>query len=259
MGILRGVDTVLRTAIAVPLLAVGLGALCLCAIGTALLGQDQRKIHRWYRYFGRWFMFIGGTELRVHGADQIDPDQAYVIVANHESNWDPPALIAGLQQLIIRFVVKRQLIGIPIFGRTLSLTGNVTVDRSRSRGDVDRLRSSMQGRDSLVSILFFAEGTRSRDGRLTDFKKGAFATALAAGIPILPVAIAGTRYVWTPGSLRVRRAPVIIEVGEPILASEQDFEQRDALRRQTQEVVAKLRASAYASLVSEGYPKPPDL
>lgn len=259
MGILRGVDTVLRTAVALPVLSIGLGILCLGTIGSALLGQDQRKIHRWYRYFGRWFMFVGATDLRIYGADQVDPDQAYVIVSNHESNWDPPAVITGLPGLIIRFVVKRQLIGIPIFGRTLSLSGNVTVDRSRSRGDVDRLRSSMQGRDALVSILFFAEGTRSRDGRLTGFKKGAFATALAAGIPILPVAIAGTRYVWTPGSLRIRKAPVVIEVGEPIAVSDQDFETRDLLRQQTQEIVSKLRANAYARLVSEGYPKPPDL
>lgn len=259
MGILRGLETVLRAAVALVLLVAGLGFLCLGAIACALRGGTQRQIHRWYRWFGRWFMFVGATDLRVYGADQVDLEQAYVVVSNHESNWDPPSLLAALPYLTIRFVVKRQLIGIPIFGRTLSLTGNVTVDRSRSRGDVDRLRSSMQGRDGTVSILFFAEGTRSRDGRLRAFKKGAFATALGAGIPILPIAIAGTRYVWTPGSLRIRRAPVVVEIGEPITVTKQDFEQRDALRLQTQEVVSKLRANAYARLTSEGHPRPPDL
>ena len=226
MGILRGLETVLRAAVALVLLVAGLGFLCLGAIACALRGGTQRQIHRWYRWFGRWFMFVGATDLRVYGADQVDLEQAYVVVSNHESNWDPPSLLAALPYLTIRFVVKRQLIGIPSFGRTLSLTGNVTVDRSRSRGDVDRLRSSMQGRDGTVSILFFAEGTRSRDGRLRAFKKG---------------------------------APVVVEIGEPITVTKQDFEQRDALRLQTQEVVSKLRANADARLTSEGHPRPPDL
>jgi 1-acyl-sn-glycerol-3-phosphate acyltransferase len=189
-------------------------------------------------------MRFGGTRLEVRGTEHIQPGQAYVIVPNHESTWDPPSLVAGLPDLIIRFVVKRPLMQIPIFGQALHRTGNVTVFRTQTSGDAQRIREVMDHRDSDVSILFYAEGTRSRDGSFRPFKMGAFVSALGYGLPILPVATAGTYAIWPKGTLRLRRGTVVIEVGKPIPTEGRTLDDRTALREQTHKAVARLRTRA---------------
>jgi 1-acyl-sn-glycerol-3-phosphate acyltransferase len=253
------IETALRTLVALALVPGALVLLSGVAIVIALLGGSDRRVHRAaYLAFARLCHFVGSTDLHVHGADHIDPERAYVIVPNHESNWDPPTLIAGLP-LLIRFIVKQQMMAIPVFGQALRLTGNVIVERNRSREDVNRIRKGMQERTGGVSMLFFAEGSRSRDGRLHEFKMGAFAAAIAQGLPILPVAVAGSYYVMPPGLIRLRRGPVVLEIGEPVQVEGLVLKDRAVLRDQVRELVAKLRARAYARIRDEGFPVPDDL
>ena len=101
--------------------------------------------------------------------------------------------------------------------------------------------------------MFFAEGTRSQDGALHPFKKGAFATAIGFGLPVLPVAIAGTRPIWPKGKLRVRRGTVAIEVGEPIPIEGLTIDDRAGLRDRTHAVVAELRTVARQRLRDWGF------
>jgi 1-acyl-sn-glycerol-3-phosphate acyltransferase len=223
------------------------------AILRALRGAPVERVHRCYVGFARFGVRVGGTELLVRGADRIAAGQAYVVVMNHESAWDPICVVAGLPDLFLRFVAKGQLIRIPIFGNALALTGNVRVERTRTGGDVSRIREGMGRRDPAVSVLFFAEGTRSRDGALQPFRMGAFATALASGLPILPVAAAGTYAIWPKGTLRLPRRPVAIEVGEPISTDGMTFEDRVALRDRTHAAMVELRAAARQRLRASGH------
>jgi 1-acyl-sn-glycerol-3-phosphate acyltransferase len=236
--------SIARSLVCLSLVSVAVLCYSVMAIALALLGRSAKDVHRAYLGLGRFCMKVAGTPLIVHGAEQMDPGQAYVVVSNHESNWDSLALIAALPQLLVRFVAKRQLLQIPIFGRALRLTGNIIVDRSRSGADLKRIDNQMSVRAEGVSVLFFAEGSRTRDGSFHTFKKGAFATALSHGLPILPVATAGTIPIWPPGSLRIRSGPVAIEIGAPIPVAGLDWNALGALRDQTHEVVGKLRARA---------------
>jgi 1-acyl-sn-glycerol-3-phosphate acyltransferase len=102
----------------------------------------------------------------------------------------------------------------------------------------------MEALDPDVSIFFFAEGTRSRSGQLAPFKKGAFATAILHGLPILPLGIAGTRAIWQPGDPRVHKGCAVLEIGEPIPVDGLSLDDRSRLRDQVHEVVTKLRADA---------------
>ena len=223
------------------------------AIARALMGQSAADVHRAYLGFGRFCMKVGGTRLIVTGAEQIDPGQAYVVVSTHESNWDSLALIAALPQLALRFVAKRQLMQIPLFGWALRVSGNILVERDRSGSDLKRIESQMSKRADTVSILFYAEGSRTRDGSFHLFKIGAFATAaLSHGLPILPVAISGTRRIWPPESPRLSAGPATIEVGAAIPVAGLDWNARSALRDQTHEVVGKLRARARERLRDMG-------
>jgi len=222
------------------------------AIVAAMCGASSRRIHLCYTGFARSGLWIARTRLEVHGAENADPAQAYVVVPNHESNWDPLCIVAALPQVLVRFVAKRQIMQIPVLGQALRATGNVTVIRKPDAGDVRRIRDTMDARDPSVSMIFFAEGTRSRDGSYREFKMGAFASAINAGLPILPVAIAGTYWIWPPETFWFRRGNAVVEVGTPIPTRGLAYEDRTALRDQTREAVAKLRGRARERLRARG-------
>jgi 1-acyl-sn-glycerol-3-phosphate acyltransferase len=240
----ESVDTPLRTAFCLLVLPPGIMLASILGMVLGLLGAPQRCVNIAYTGYARLCLLMGATRLEVNGLDRVDTEQAYVVVSNHESNWDLPSLVAALSQLVVRFVAKKQVMRIPIFGQALRVTGNVRVVRTETAADVERIRKGMARRAREVSVMFFAEGTRSRDGALHPFKKGAFATAIGFGLPILPVAIAGTRAIWPKGKLRLRRGTVAIEVGEPISIDGLTLDDRTTLRDRTHAVVAELRTAA---------------
>ncbi len=244
MVAVANMKTLLRTIFGVPLLCVALILYSALALLFVLFGASARGVQPLYVSLSRLFLRIGGTRLEVRGAENAVPGRAYVLVCNHESGWDPFCIVVGLPQLMIRFVAKQELTRIPVFGSALLRTGNVKVVRSDTSGDTQRLKKGMEARDPAVSILFFAEGTRSRDGILAPFKLGAFATAIDAGLPVLPVALAGTFAVWPKRTARLRSAPVVLAVGSPIETSGLAVEDRGRLRDRVREAVAALRDEA---------------
>jgi 1-acyl-sn-glycerol-3-phosphate acyltransferase len=249
----EAVDTPLRTIVCILVLPPALIVASLVGMVLGLLGASQRRVNIAYTGYARFCLLMGGTRLEVKGLDRLKPDQAYLIVSNHESNWDLPALAAGLSQLIVRYVAKKEVMRIPIFGQALRLTGNVRVVRTQTARDIERIRKGMTRRAKEVSVMFFAEGTRSRDGAFHPFKKGAFATAIGFGLPVLPVAIAGTRPIWPKGKLRLRKGTVAIEVGEPIPIDGLTLEDRTSLRDRAHAVVAELRGRARRRLRDWGF------
>jgi 1-acyl-sn-glycerol-3-phosphate acyltransferase len=248
----ESIATLLRTAVALIVLPAGLLFISSAVFVGALRGASAPSLHPLYLRFARLCIRVGRTRLEVHGREHIQTGQAYVLVANHESAWDPSCITAGLPALIIRFIVKKPLMSIPIFGHALRRSGNVTVFRTQTAGDVERIRDAFERRDPNVSLLFFAEGTRSRDGALRAFKMGAFASALTYGLPVLPVAMAGTYAIWPKGTLRLRRGTVVLEVGRPIPTDGLKFEDRARLRDQAHEAFARLRARARQRLRAQG-------
>jgi 1-acyl-sn-glycerol-3-phosphate acyltransferase len=237
---------------AIILLPVALVLWSAAALVHALLGATPRQAHRYYVGFARTCVGVAGTRVEVRGREHIRAGQAYVVVSNHESNWDPPVILSSLPELVIRFVLKTQLLSIPVFGPALRRTGNIAVDRKQGGSDVRRVQSGMSERPPDVSILFFAEGNRARDGSYRPFKMGAFATALDFKVPILPIAVAGTFPIWPPGRIWVLPAPAVLEIGEPIPVEGIDAGDRGQLRDETHRVIGELRARARARLREQG-------
>jgi 1-acyl-sn-glycerol-3-phosphate acyltransferase len=163
---------------------------------------------------------VTGVAIAVDGKDNLTPGQAYVIIANHQSHFDSLALALGLG-VQIRWVGKQELRRIPLFGYALYALRHILIDRTDHERAVSSIRRGVRRLGPGTSILFFPEGTRSADGRLQPFKKGAFATALEAGFPILPVTINGSRevlpknsLVFYPGRIHLTIAPPITTKGE---------------------------------------------
>jgi 1-acyl-sn-glycerol-3-phosphate acyltransferase len=244
--------TVLRTVAGVAILIPALLALSAVVVLLAVLHAPRRWIDRCYTAFADLGILVGGTSLDVRGLDHLRPGASYVVIANHESDWDPVVLFAALRRLPMRAVIKEEMMRVPILGRALALTGNVRVTRTQSAADVGRLRAVMQERPADVSILFYAEGTRARDGALRAFKKGPFVAAIASGLPILPVATAGTFRIWPPVTIQLRRGPVAVQVGAPIDVAGLGFDDRDALRERCFAAVRGLRAEARQRLRAGG-------
>jgi len=166
-----------------------------------------------------------------------------VIVSNHESHLDGPAIQTTLNTRSIRYVAKEALFKIPFLGWALRAAGNVAVTRQNDKGDHARLNEAKE-RQNDGDVLFFAEGTRSREGIFQPFKKGAFYFAIIHQRPIIPVAACGGYESMKPGTLRPQGGAQAVCIGEPIDVSSYSLAEIDALRDKVRVEVGKLRFEA---------------
>jgi len=174
---------------------------------------------------------------RAEYAPGVPSSSACVFVANHQSQFEIPALVLALP-VNFRMVAKRELLYIPIFGWALWLAGFVFIDRHDRGRAIRRLDRAARTLRRGISIVVFAEGTRSVDGRLLPFKKGAFVLALQAGVPIVPVSLSGGHDILPKGGLRVRPGTIEIRFGSPVDTSGYTFEARDALIARVRQAIA---------------------
>jgi 1-acyl-sn-glycerol-3-phosphate acyltransferase len=181
-------------------------------------------------------LWAGGARLRIEGAEHVDPRRPTIYVSNHQSTVDIPALFVALP-VPLRFVAKHQLAWVPIIGWYLWLTGNIFVNRSNRAGAITSMERAAQRIRAGRNILVFAEGTRSEDGRILPFKKGAFALALRAGVPICPVTIEGSAKLMPKNSWRITPGDVRVRIGAPIDPAPFAPDDREGLMRAVREAI----------------------
>jgi len=182
---------------------------------TARLDPSQRMTQFFVRVWYGIILTAVGVKTKSVGLEKIEQGCSYVIVSNHQSHFDILALVAELP-IIVRFIAKQELRRIPLFGYAVSLTNCIFVDRSDPTKSVKTLQDGIRNLPSGISMLFFAEGTRSPDGKIGPFKKGGFRTAQISGWPILPVVVHGSRKILPKGELLVRPGTIEVEVLDPI-------------------------------------------
>ena len=234
-------------------LPIGLVLSSAWAVALALWGAPKRRIDHVISGFARFCAWFGRTPIEVNGLGHMRDGEAYVVVPNHESNWDPVVLFSALRHISLRGAFKKEILRIPFFGRGLLLTGFVVVERTNTQGDIERLRENLAARPQDVSVVFYAEGKRARDGRLQPFKKGAFVTAITQRLRVLPIGTAGTFRIWKPGTLMIRSGPAVVEIGPPIAVGGLGFEDRDRLCDQVFEAVRECRARARRRIRALGF------
>ncbi|NIP83188.1 MAG: 1-acyl-sn-glycerol-3-phosphate acyltransferase, partial [Actinobacteria bacterium] len=203
-------------------------------------------------------LWASGCPIRVEGVENIEPDTPQILVGNHQSWFDVPAVAANLPKSY-HFVAKKELERVFIFGRAWKAAGHISIDRSDRESAIRSLeQAGRQLREEGTAVVIFAEGTRSPDDRLQPFKKGAFMLALHTGVPIVPFGVAGSRRVLPKGSWRVRRGPIIVRFGRPIPTEGLDPEDRDALIERVHDEVRRLRDSGRRELGPGTLEVPPD-
>lgn len=185
-----------------------------------------------------------GVKVEVEGLENV-PEGCAVLVANHTSNFDIYALMMVLRRTYYRFVVKKELLSIPIFGWALRAAGFPAVDR----GDSRRAREAMQRllarmRRTGMKAVVFPEGTRNAAPGMLPFKKGAFVLALQLQVPIVPVAISGARAVLPRHGFLVHPGVVRLSFLEPIPTAGRTVHERGAILEQAREAIrARLEAA----------------
>ncbi len=169
-------------------------------------------------WWGRAFVRSGGWTFRVEGMENLPPGGA-VLVANHQSIVDIPMLLSAFPRPV-RFLAKRELGEIPLFGKAMAAAGNLFVDRDDPRDAVRMLREvGARLRDGRL-VVVFPEGTRSGDGSIGEFRPGAFYLAQKSGAPVVPVYIDGGYRAIPKGSIRVRPADLLVRVLPPLSPGE---------------------------------------
>lgn len=161
--------------------------------------------------------FVTPMRVRVIGRQNVDPLQSYVIVSNHQSQYDIFVLYGWLN-IDFKWVMKQELRKVPAIGISCERLGHIYVDRSNREAALASINAAKQRIVDGTSVLFFPEGTRSRDNRMRPFKKGAFRMALDLQLPILPITIQGTRDILPSDTLDLYpgRATMIIHPPIPI-------------------------------------------
>jgi 1-acyl-sn-glycerol-3-phosphate acyltransferase len=191
------------------------------------------------RAWARMVVDSAGIDLDARGGEGLDPGRKYIFVSNHQSLLDVPCQLCALP-VPVRFVAKRSLFRVPIFGQALAALGTVPIDRSSTDKAIAELRRAQEKVAKRYSILFFPEGTRSADGSLGAFKKGAFVMALNLGMPIVPVAVDGTHRLLPKGAYALQPGRVRVRIGTPIESGPNTPERRDELLAQTHQAVQQL-------------------
>lgn len=213
----------------------------------------RRVAGRWLRMFGRLTSTLTPLwQFSVQGRPPRDIDgRAYVVVSNHESNADP-FLLSSLPW-DMRWIAKEELFELPVIGVLMHLGGDIPLRRGERESVVEVMAACRSTLDHGLSVMFFPEGTRTRDGRLGAFKDGAFRLAIEAGAPVLPIAIAGTRDCLRKGSATLGEARAIARILPPLETRQLSTRDVDWLRDRAREQIAR----AVAELRSElGDPTP---
>ncbi len=204
-----------------------------CLLGLLGAGDVVMKIGRaWVRAI----LWTCGIRVEPSGMENVDPARPSILMSNHQSVIDIAAILATVP-VPVRFVAKRELTRIPLFGWALPLSGQIIVDRGNREQAIDSLRRGAERIRAGTHVIVFPEGTRSQLGGLADFKSGGFHLALQAQVPIVPVSVSGSRRITPKGSLKIHSGLVRIRYGKPIPTRGLGLEDRHALKERVREAI----------------------
>ena len=209
----------------------------------SLFDKTGRTAIRIARGWSRSLLLFAGTRVTVEGLEKIDPEASYVFASNHLSYMDSLVALSRIP-VQFRFLAKTGLFKIPFLGTHLAQAGHIPVPREDPRAAIKTLTLAAETIHSRsISLLIFPEGGRSADGVLHHFKEGGAYIAIKAQVPLVPIAIIGTREILPMHSSVFHPGRVRLRIGDPLPTTGLTLRDRQALTESAREQVAALLGS----------------
>lgn len=223
---------------------LGLIALYTLVIGPPIIiasfFDGGRTMMRLGRVWVQWIMWTFGVRVQTVGVENVPTHAPVILMSNHQSLVDIAAIVLTLPRTARwRFVAKRELTRVPIFGQVLLASGHIIIDRGDREKAVASLRQAAERIRSGTTVIVFPEGTRSPDGRLRTFKSGPFHLAVEAQVPIVPVTVSGSQRITPKGRLIAHSGTVKITYGKPIPTRGVTLAQRKELAERVRDAIAQ--------------------
>lgn len=175
--------------------------------------------------------------VKVRGKGNINPNQSYIVVSNHQSHYDI-FVVYGWLWMDLKWVMKKELRKVPFIGYACEKVGHIIIDRSDHQAAVDSINAAKSSLVNGRSAMFFPEGTRSKDGKIGNFKKGAFYLAMDLGLPILPITIKGTRKILPSNTMNLLPGKAELIIHPPIDTGGYTESNISGLVRETREIIS---------------------
>ncbi len=215
---------------------LGIWTLVVSSFGTAISVVSQRANFQVGAFWAWGLIQAAFTRVHVVGRENIDPDRSYIIMSNHQSQFDILAFY-GYWRHQFRWVLKEELRKVPGIGWFCAAGGHLFIDRSSREKAIASLKKAAPLLKGGISVMIFPEGTRSTSGRLLPFKKGGFMLALDMGLPIMPVSISGSRLVAPNHSVSVLPGTIKITAHPAIDTASYGMERREELMAEVRRVI----------------------
>lgn len=213
------------------------------AVLASFIDKTGNLSHKISSEWARVLLKLARVQVDVKGVENIQKDRTYIIASNHQGLFDI-CLIATYIPLNFKWIVKKELLEIPFFGQALKASRYIAVDREDGKKAIKDMKQAETFLSSSVSIAIFPEGTRSRNGSVSEFKKGAFVLANRSKKPILPVSIDGSCNILAKGGLIVRPQKITFTIHRPIDTYNLTVQERKELPVLVQKIVASEVRSA---------------
>jgi len=230
---IRMLPRLVLTALALAILTLVLAPPLIISSFLTSSGMPAYRITQWWAYGVSRCM---GLTFSIRGKEKIVPGVSYIITPNHQGNAD---ILAFLRTFPIpfRWILKKELLKIPVFGPALGRTGAIAIDRSDPRKAIQSLEEGKKKLANGWSVLIYPEGTRGSDEQLQPFKKGAFMMAVQTGIPILPVTCNGAFRVLPKKTIFFKPGHIEVVIGDPIETKGLTTKDVPALMEQTRQAI----------------------
>ncbi len=210
---------------------------CLWGFLISVFDGSGRLVHFYCAVpWAKMILWVCGVKVKVKGLENVERDLPRIYLTNHQSFFDILALLACLP-VDFKFVLKQELMKIPILGFTMKRARYIGIDRKDPRKAVKSINRAAGKIKDGASVLIFPEGTRSVDGRLQAFKPGGFHLALKSGCDVVPIAIINSRHIAPKGSLRIKGGTFAMNIGKPIPVKNYSRKDMDQLMARVREAM----------------------
>jgi 1-acyl-sn-glycerol-3-phosphate acyltransferase len=230
--------TMIRSGLLVALAVIITAFLSLCALLFPMISPGESKAHKIANLWAKILLKLTSIRVNVIGRENALLNKPQIFMANHQSDFDILIVLAHIPGQF-RWIVKKELFKIPVFGKAMKSAGYIEIDRQNHEKAMKSIEEAAQKIREGKSVMTFPEGTRSKDGTIQPFKQGMFHLAIQAGVPIVPISIIGAHKILPKRSLKIKPGKITMVIGKPVEVTGYTVETRAELIQRVRGIIIR--------------------